>query len=67
MKRPGSVFNVIAAYYVLTYVFYLQRVESFFKDILIAPQYLTVPAGMGRAGFIRTVWFICLIHGILSK
>lgn len=47
IKKKSLVFNVIAVYYALTYVFYFRRLDSFLKDVLIAPLYFLVPTGIG--------------------
>ncbi len=47
MKQQFSTFFAIAAYFCITAVFFLWRPDSFAKDILVAPLYFLVPAGIG--------------------
>lgn len=51
IKKKSLIFNVIVGYYALTYIFYFWRVESFIKDVVIAPLYFLVPTGIGLCVF----------------
>jgi len=46
-----SVFDILLIYYALTYIFFFWRIESFVKDIFIAPLYFLVPTGIGLLFF----------------
>lgn len=46
-----SSFSYIGAYYALTYIFFYWKIESFLKDILVAPLFFLVPTGIGLLVF----------------
>ena len=50
-ERIKSVFDILLIYYALTYIFFFWRMESFIKDIFIAPLYFLVPTGIGLLFF----------------
>lgn len=50
-ERIKSVFDILLIYYALTYIFFFWRIESFIKDIFIAPLYFLVPTGIGLLFF----------------
>lgn len=43
----STILYVILCYYAITYIFYVYRIHSFLKDIIIAPLFFLVPAGIG--------------------
>lgn len=47
MKPHLPVFLAVVVYYCLTSIFFFWKIDSFTKDILIAPLYFIVPAGVG--------------------
>ncbi len=47
MKKNNYIFLTILSYYALTWIFFFYGAHSFMKDILIAPLYFLVPAGVG--------------------
>lgn len=47
MKQKFSVLLAIAIYYVLTSIFLFWKIDSFAKDILVAPLYFVMPTGVG--------------------
>jgi len=51
MKKPAAVVNILASYYILSYIFYIFKFQSFIKDIVITPLYFLVPTGFGLLVF----------------
>jgi len=47
MKKDNIIYRIIIVYYALTCIFFFYRIQSFAKDILIAPLYFLIPAGLG--------------------
>jgi len=47
MKQRFSVLPAVAVYYGLTSIFLFWKIDSFFKDVLVAPLYFVMPTGIG--------------------
>ncbi|MEK7776094.1 MAG: hypothetical protein AAB331_01795, partial [Planctomycetota bacterium] len=47
MKKNNTLLYAIVAYFALTFIFFFCKIDSFVKDILIAPLFFLVPTGIG--------------------
>lgn len=47
MGKNNSLLYVIVSYFALTFIFFFYKIDSFVKDILIAPLFFLVPTGIG--------------------
>ncbi len=47
MKKNNFLLYAIAAYFALTFIFFFYKIDSFLKDIFIAPLFFLVPTGIG--------------------
>lgn len=71
MKKDNIIYRIIILYYALTCIFFFYRMQSFAKDILIAPLYFLVPAGIGLlifsfVGIKKLLNYITRMHLILT-
>ena len=71
MKKDNIIYRIIIVYYALTCIFFFHRIQSFAKDILIAPLYFLVPAGIGLlifsfVGIKKLLNYITRMHLILT-
>lgn len=46
-KNDSLLLYAIVSYFALTFIFFFYRIDSFIKDIFIAPLFFLVPAGIG--------------------
>ncbi|KAF0144493.1 MAG: hypothetical protein FD156_1797 [Nitrospirae bacterium] len=47
MKKDNIICRGVIVYYALAWIFFFYRIQSFAKDIFIAPLYFLIPAGVG--------------------
>jgi hypothetical protein len=47
LKESNHIFYGILFYYSITYIFFFWRIDSFAKDLIIAPLFFMVPTGFG--------------------
>lgn len=51
MNKNNSLFYIIISYFALTFIFFFYKIDSFVKDIFIAPMFFLAPTGIGLVIF----------------